>query len=138
MTPDALAALHASAFLRQRPWSAGEFASLLASPHVFLVTVPHAFALGRTVADECELLTIATDPAHQRTGLGAACLRAFEMAAAGRGATECFLEVDSENTAALALYHRAGFVPTGRRAHYYSLPNGMRADAILMAKPLTR
>ncbi|UYV36186.1 GNAT family N-acetyltransferase [Rhodobacteraceae bacterium D3-12] len=138
MTPDALATLHARAFARLRPWSAPEFASLLTSPHVFLVTLPHAFALGRAVADEAELLTIATDPAHQRSGMGTACLKAFETAAVDRGAAQCFLEVDSENTAALALYRRFGFTSTGRRADYYSLPNGMRADAILMAKPLTR
>lgn len=137
MTPDALAALHARAFTRLRPWSAAEFTSLLTSPHVFLTAMPHSFALGRVVTDEAELLTIATDPAKQRSGFGAACLAAFETTAHARGATQCFLEVDAENAAAIALYRHSGFAETGRRANYYSLPDGTRTDAILMAKPLT-
>ena len=136
MGPEALAALHARAFTRLRPWSAGEFTELLQSPLVFLCPAPNAFALGRVVADEAELLTLATDPGHRRTGQGAACLNAFETQALIRGAIRAFLEVDSENRAALRLYETAGYQTSTRRKHYYALPGGQRADAIVMVKPL--
>lgn len=136
MTPDALARLHAAAFTTPRPWSAREFSDLLASPHVFLVQRPDAFALGRCIADEAELLTIATDPARQRQGLGRATLTDFEVRAAERGATSGFLEVAAGNAAALTLYLGNGWQITGRRPRYYHAPDGTLIDAQILSKSL--
>lgn len=138
MTPESLAVLHARAFNHLRPWSAAEFSSLLQSPHVFLCAGQHAFALGRAVADEAELLTLATDPHHLRNGHATACLKAFEAQALTRGASRAFLEVDSENKNALWLYQKAGFETATRRKHYYRLSDGRHADAVIMVKALTR
>ena len=138
MTPEALARLHFRAFANLRPWSTQEFTDLLQSPFVFLSLAPHAFALGRAVADEAELLTLATDPDHWRNGHGAACLKAFETQALIRGAARAFLEVDSENVVARRLYEKAGFETSARRKDYYALTDGRRADAIVMVKALTR
>ena len=137
-TLDTLAATHARAFTRLRAWSEEEIARLLDGPLVFLCPLEHGFALGRVVADEAELLTLAVDPAHQRRGIGRACLAAFEAKAVSRGATTAYLEVDSANTAALTLYHRSGYKTQAHRKDYYALSNGQRADAIVMAKPLSR
>ena len=138
MTPESLADLHARAFARLRPWSAGEFSDLLRNPHVFLCpSPPHAFALGRAVADEAELLTIATDPKVRRSGHGMHCLQAFEFEAIRRGARRCFLEVDSENAGAIRLYETAGYTVAARRKGYYALTGGAHADAIVMAKTLS-
>ena len=64
MTFDEMAALHGASFTMPRPWSAVEFAELLASPRVFaLTTGAEGLLLGRVVVDEAELLTIAVDPA---------------------------------------------------------------------------
>ncbi|KZY39689.1 ribosomal-protein-alanine acetyltransferase [Roseovarius sp. HI0049] len=132
-----MAACHALAFAGQgRAWSAQEFADLIDSPHVFAVGDRRAFALGRAVADEAELLTIASDPAHRRQGLGRETLSAFEADAAARGAMRVFLEVSAGNTAAIALYRAAGYAETGRRKGYYQAAEG-RADALLMEKSLT-
>ncbi len=136
MTPDTLATLHARAFTRSRPWSAQEFTDLLASPHVFLCTTSHGFALGRAIADEAELLTLATDPAHRRQGEARACLKAFEAQARTRGAARAFLEVDAENHAARELYRSAGYALEATRPNYYTLPDGTRADALVFSKPL--
>ena len=131
-----MATCHARAFAGQgRAWSEQEFADLLESPHVFAVGEAHAFALGRAVADEAELLTIATDPAHRRKGLGRETLSAFEAGAVARGVTRAFLEVSDENTGAIALYRAAGYAETGRRKGYYQTPDG-REDALLMEKAL--
>ncbi|MDM8167400.1 MAG: GNAT family N-acetyltransferase [Roseovarius sp.] len=136
MTPEEMATCHARAFAGQgREWAAQEFADLLDSPHVFAVGSPQTFALGRAVADEAELLTIATDPAHRRQGLARKTLSAFEATAAARGVTRTFLEVSAGNAAALALYRSAGYSETGRRRGYYRTPNGPE-DALLMAKRL--
>ncbi|MCF3593493.1 GNAT family N-acetyltransferase [Rhodobacteraceae bacterium LMO-12] len=137
MTPESLADLHARAFTRLRPWSAQEFSNLLQSPLVFLCPGEHAFALGRAVDDEAELLTLATDPDRQRNGYGTTCLKTFEAQAIIRGANRAFLEVDSENEGALRLYQTAGFETVALRKGYYALSGGRHSDAIVMAKALT-
>lgn len=129
--------LHARAFDGQgRGWAADEIASLLASPHVFLNSSAAGFALGRVIADEAELLTLAVDPAAQRGGHGTALLNGFEQESARRGAVRAFLEVSEENTAALALYTRAGYCELSRRAGYYHTPTGEKADALILSKDL--
>ncbi|MBD3678656.1 MAG: ribosomal protein S18-alanine N-acetyltransferase [Rhodobacteraceae bacterium] len=136
MTPDDLAQLHAAAFEFPRPWSAAEFASLLDGAGTFLVTEPGGFALGRAIAGEAELLTIAVDPGARRQGLGARLMQTFESEARTRGAETAFLEVAATNAPAIALYHRAGFAETGRRRGYYRLPDGKPVDACLFSKQI--
>jgi len=136
MTPDDLARLHAAAFVTPRPWTAAEFAALIEAPHTFLITRDHALVMGRVIVGEAELLTIATDPAHRRKGLGRECLMAFESEAKVRNATEAFLEVAADNKAAIALYAGAGWRPTGLRRDYYAAPDGTRIDAQIMSKSL--
>jgi len=137
MTPEAMAATHARAFAGHgRAWSAPEFRALLQSDHVFSTGDAHAFALGRVVLDEAELLTLATDPAHRRAGRARACLTAFEAQAAARGAVSAFLEVAEDNAPALALYRAANYREMGRRKGYYTAPDGTPVDALVLAKTL--
>ena len=137
MTPDQLARLHARAFAGQgRAWSAPEFADLLASAHVFRVGDTSSFALGRVVAGEAELLTIATDPDQQRRGLGRTSLRAYEAAAKDRGAEISFLEVARDNNAALALYLAEGYAEIACRTGYYRRQDGHQVDALILQKLL--
>lgn len=137
MTPADLARVHQECFTTPRPWNAAEFTALLASPGVFLVTRPGGFALGRVIAPEAELLTIAVAPTARRQGTGAALMADFTAQARRRGAEESFLEVAADNTAALALYARAGFVQAGGRKGYYSRPDGSAIDAIVMRAVLS-
>lgn len=136
MTPEALAALHACALAPERGWSAADFADLLDSTHVFALGDARAFALGRAVAGEAELLMLATDPAHRRKGLARACLAAFEAEARARGAAMAFLEVAADNVAARALYAAAGWAERAQRPGYYSRSEGQAADALIMARAL--
>src|SRR6056297_3984887 len=116
MTPDEMAACHARAFAGQgRAWSVAEFTELLESPLVFAVGDARAFALGRVIADEAELLTLACDPAQRRKGLGRACLAGFEAEARARGAATAFLEVAADNLPAHALYEAADYAEVARR-----------------------
>ncbi len=127
-----MAALHAEAFARPRPWSAGEFSAVLAAPGAFLLTEAGGFLVGRALAGEAELLTLAVPAAARRHGVGARLLRAFEAEARARGADEAFLEVASDNEAARALYAGAGWAEAGRRRDYY----GRGADALIFRKSL--
>jgi ribosomal-protein-alanine N-acetyltransferase len=131
-----MAALHAAAMTTPRPWSADEFAALLATPGAFATGDDRAFAVGRVVLDEAELLTIATHPGHRRRGLGRAALAAFESEARARGAAIAHLEVAAENAPAIALYDVAGYRRTGLRRGYYRSADGAPVDAVLMAKAL--
>lgn len=135
--PEELHAIHARAVAgRGRAWSVAEFATLLAAPHVFATFQPGAFALVQVIAGEAELLTLAVDPAHQRQGLGRACLTQAEAQAAARGARRMLLEVAADNDAALALYLAGGYLETGRRPRYYDRAGAARCDAIVMARAL--
>lgn len=138
MTPDDLARVHARCFTTPAPWTASGFADLLASPFVFLEhrAEGQAFVLGRVIADEAELLTIATLPEVRHQGHGRALMLAFEATARARGATTAFLEVAETNTAAQMLYKATGFTQQGRRKGYYVAPEGARIDALLLCKAL--
>jgi len=136
MTPEALAALHKRAFVTPRPWTAAEFGELLAASHVFVIGDVGGFILGRAVADQAELLTLAVDPARRRRGRGRQLVRRFEEEAAIRGANRIFLEVSAENAAAVGLYLTEGYAESGRRRGYYRDVSAQPVDAIVMSKPL--
>lgn len=132
MTPDQLAATHAAAFDSERPWRAEEFAGFLAQPFCFVTGDARAFALVRVLADEAELLTLATHPDHRRQGLAAAVMNGWMAEAARRGAARAWLEVAADNGAAQALYARAGFQVSGCRSGYYRRDGRAPADALVM------
>lgn len=137
MTPESLATCHARAFAGSgRAWTAPEFAGLLESSFVFTAGDARAFILGRVIAGEAEVLTLATDPDHRRIGLAQACLAVFETTARARGASAAFLEVAEDNAAALTLYLKAGFAETARRSGYYARGNGSTIDALILTKTL--
>jgi len=133
-----MAALHARCFTTPRPWSEAEFAGLLGQAGVFAATLPGGFALGRALAGEAELLTIAVAPEARRAGLGLRLMAEFAAAARARDAETAFLEVAAGNEAARALYARAGFTEAGRRRGYYHHPDGRREDALILTLPLPR
>lgn len=136
MTAGDMAMIHAAAFAgAARPWSAAEIHGLLAARGVFVVTSGDGFALGRLIADEVELLTIAVHPQAQGSGQGRALLQRFETTGTTRGGATAFLEVAADNASAIRLYTRAGYQITGQRKGYYR--HGDRVvDAQLMAKAL--
>lgn len=136
MTPDALAALHAKAFPDARAWAADEFAALLTQRGTRVIGDARAFVLIRTIADEAEILTLATDPAHRRQGLARAVLTKAETQAKADGAATMFLEVAEDNSPAQALYLQAGYAQVGRRPNYYLPKNAAPVSALVLRKPL--
>lgn len=132
-----MARLHARCFVMPRPWSEAEFAGFLADPLAFLLVEADAgLMVGRAVAGEAELLTIAVAPEARQRGLGRKLISRFLYQARLRGAESAFLEVAADNTAARALYAAAGFQPAGIRRGYYRTPEGQPVDALVLRRGL--
>lgn len=131
-----MAAVHAACFTTPKPWSAAEIASTLDSDFVFLLTEPAGFLIGRVVAGEAELITLAVDPAARKRGTGGRLVDGFLAEAKLRGAESVFLEVAANNLPAQSLYARKGFEPKGKRRGYYRTPAGERLDALLLMRAI--
>lgn len=127
-----MAALHAACFTTPRPWTAQEFADLLTSPTVFALTEHGGFLLGRVVAGEAELLTLAVSPHARRKGTGRRLVQRFLAHAASAKAESAFLEVAATNHPAQALYLASGFAQAGKRRGYYPAPDGTSDDALIL------
>lgn len=133
MTPDDLAALMDRAYVQMRPWSAEDIATTLDSPYSHLLAHDHGFLIAQLVADEAEILAIATDPARQRQGVASTLLSDLILKATQLGITRIFLEVAERNHPAKAFYAARGFAPVGTRRGYYTLRDGTKDDAALLS-----
>jgi ribosomal-protein-alanine N-acetyltransferase len=80
---------------------------------------PVAFVNLWRVADEVEVLFVATHPAHRRRGLARRLLAHALGEAAADGASAALLEVRRSNQGARALYESLGFTAVGERLRYY-------------------
>jgi ribosomal-protein-alanine N-acetyltransferase len=81
------------------------------------------------IVDEIHIATIAIHPDFRKQGFGEKLLSIVLQFARDEGAVSSFLEVREGNDAALMMYHKFGYVESGRREGYYR-DNG--EDAILM------
>ncbi|WP_066799969.1 ribosomal protein S18-alanine N-acetyltransferase [Sphingomonas soli] len=121
-------------------WTSAQCMGMLSLPGVWMVIASLdgkdiGFALTRLVADEAELLLLATRPGARRRGVGGALLRAVIEEARARGAAQIFLEVRAGNSAA-KLYNREGFAKVGERTNYYRGKSGQLFDAHTYARKL--
>ncbi|GGG13925.1 ribosomal-protein-alanine acetyltransferase [Rhodococcoides trifolii] len=123
------------------PWSADAFLAELSTPHNRYVVVrgDDGVAVGYAGisllgspggAGESEVHTIGVDPNAQRQGIGGLLLGAL-LDVADRHGGPVFLEVRTDNDAAIELYRREGFEIVGTRTGYYR-PSG--ADAYSMVR----
>ena len=135
------AELEQTLFARDDPWPAPAFVRELAARHnryvaarVDEVLVGYAgiSRLGRTPPFEYEIHTIGVDPAFQGRGIGRAMMTDL-LGFAGPDAV-VFLEVRTDNSAAIGLYAGLGFVTVGVRKRYYRASG---ADAYTMRRDPT-
>jgi ribosomal-protein-alanine N-acetyltransferase len=91
-----------------------------------------AYLTAWQVADEVEVIQVATHPTARREGIGRALMRRVIDLARARGDSRVLLEVRPGNTAAVALYRALGFHELMRREAYYE--DG--EDALVLALPL--
>ena len=134
----ALSHLHETGF--EQGWSEEDILTLMRGLGAFALAAevegtPGGFILCRVVADEAEILTIATRPALRRRGVAAALIEAATATCGAAGAASMFLEVAVDNLAAASLYASRGFRAVGRRERYYSRANGPVA-ALIMRRDL--
>jgi [ribosomal protein S18]-alanine N-acetyltransferase len=131
------AELEAQLFDGDDPWPAVAFNRELASKHNHYVGARTAGTLvgyagisrlGRKPPFEYEVHTIGVDTAYQGRGIGRRLLDEL-LAFADGGAV--YLEVRTDNEAAIALYRSTGFVQIGLRRHYYRVSG---ADAYTMRR----
>ncbi|AKN18068.1 acetyltransferase [Mycobacterium haemophilum DSM 44634] len=134
---DRCAELESQLFDGDDPWPAAAFDRELASSSNryvgaraagTLVGYAGITRLGRTPPFEYEVHTIAVDPAYQGRGIGRRLLGEL-LDFAGGGAT--YLEVRTDNEAAIALYRSVGFEQIRLRPRYYRASG---ADAYLMRR----
>lgn len=90
------------------------------------------YASLRFVGVEGDVNTIAVAPEVQGSGVGAMLLEWLMATAYDLGVRHLFLEVRSDNDAALGMYQRRGFERIDRRRDYY----GSGVDALVMRKKL--
>ncbi|MFJ9039391.1 GNAT family N-acetyltransferase [Streptomyces sp. NPDC102406] len=108
---------------------ASEVASrvLCAGPSVWFATVPGEgevpAAIGRCVVDGrwAGFAAVEVDPAQRRQGLASAVMTALARRALDEGASAAWLQVESDNAGARALYDRLGFA-THHAYHHYRAP----------------
>src|SRR5439155_7682397 len=119
------AELESQLFDGDDPWPARAFVAELAAKHIRyvaaraddkLVGYAGISQLGRKRPYEYEIHTIGVDPAYQ--GQGIARRMMMELLEYASGGT-VFLEVRTDNEAAIALYESLGFVNVGLRRRYY-------------------
>ena len=77
-------------------------------------------------------LGMLVDRGWRGRGVGTALVAAAAGRARGQGLNKLSLEVFAHNTAAIALYRKAGFTEEGRRVKQYRRANGELWDSIVM------
>lgn len=131
------AELEAQLFDGDDPWPAAAFNRELTSAHnhyvgarvgEMLVGYAGISRLGRTPPYEHEVHTIGVDPAYQGQGIGRRLLEELLTFADGG---VVYLEVRTDNEAAIGLYRSVGFEQIGLRRRYYRVSG---ADAYTMRR----
>ncbi len=136
---ETLSALHGDCF--DDRWSGTFITRLMESPNAIALIargggVPSGFILARVAADEAEILTVAVVSQARRQGLGRALVCQAAAHAVEMGAKTMFLEVETSNGAARALYEGLGFREAGQRRGYYREPGAPARDALTLRAEL--
>ena len=89
------------------------------------------YVIGRLIAPEGEIYRVAVSEEYRRRGIAYRLLDYAVKTSRGKGLESLFLEVRSQNIAAISLYRAYGFHEIARRRGYYRDPAD---DAIIMLK----
>ncbi|MGW0750165.1 GNAT family N-acetyltransferase [Streptomyces sp. NPDC002587] len=93
---------------------------LTRGPSVWFAALPGGRAVGRCVVDGrwAGFAAVTVDPAHRRQGLATAVMAALARRALEEGASAAWLQVETDNPGALALYDGLGFALHHTYHHY--------------------
>lgn len=116
-------------------WSEEQIKNAAKNGNIYLVAEYGGAAAGIISAvyccGVCEIMNLAVAPEFRRKGAAGKLLRELEKTVISLGGEKTVLEAAEDNTAALRLYERCGYLPVGRRKGFYK-----GTDAILMEKIL--
>jgi len=139
-----IATIHGGAF--ERGWSDGEIEALMRQENVWALAAEYrnafghksaaGFVLVRTAANEAEILTVAVDAASRRRGVGRTLMEEAIRRLYAERVGSLFLEVDSGNGAAVALYQSLEFVAVGERSGYYAQDARPARGALVMRRDI--
>jgi [ribosomal protein S18]-alanine N-acetyltransferase len=140
-----LAEIHAQCFAKA--WDEDDITAFARSPgmEIWLAKYhgagsagPLGFVILRKIADQAEIITIATKPGAQRRGVARALLNQAILELRRDRLAKLYLEVNALNKPAIMLYHSLGFKQVGIRENYYGKPasgnevQDLRSDALVM------
>ncbi|MCI0467069.1 MAG: ribosomal protein S18-alanine N-acetyltransferase [Beijerinckiaceae bacterium] len=135
------AAIHAASFTH--PWQEADFEQLFVAPGSFADGAVDdkdehlaGFVLSRIAAGEAEILTIAVAPEWRRRTVATHLLAPHLSGLAANRVSRLFLEVEADNTAALALYTNFGFKQVGERKSYYRTADARLTGALVLRRDL--
>lgn len=142
---DRLASLHAQCF--PQAWNAKTFADFAPTAQGLLLSINSAdrensrttdvgFIIYTIAADQADLITLGVIPQSQQQGAGRFLMEQAFAHLKSLGVEKLFLEVATDNTAALALYKSTGFVQVGTRPNYYKNERGEITDAAVLHKKI--
>ncbi len=83
------------------------------------------FAVGRVIADEAEVMKIATLEKYRRQGIAREMMTEILNKMREKGAVTCYLEVAGRNSSAIKLYKSFGFEEVYVRRLYYGDDDGI-------------
>ena len=118
-------------------WSEQDYREMQEQPTFsnWLLQVPTAAQVGmlsfQSVPPELQILRLAILPDWRKKGLAQFMLEQLEIVAKSANVESLWLEVNSTNKAATALYYKQGYQETGIRKNYFKNPLG---DALLLKK----
>jgi ribosomal-protein-alanine N-acetyltransferase len=122
------------------PWSMGqfkeEFKGVPNSRHFLVATneedqiVGYAAVLVVAPGVEADVLTVAVLPEYARQGIATHFMNELEQWSQDKQALAMMLEVGVENSGAIALYEKLGYLTISTRKNYY----GQGLDAFVMRK----
>ena len=120
-------------------WSEQDYREMQEQPTFsnWLLQVPTAAQVGmlsfQSVPPELQILRLAVLPDWRKQGLAQFMLEQLEIEARSANLESLWLEVNSANKAATALYYKQGYQETGIRKNYFINPLG---DGLLLKKIL--
>ena len=137
MTPAHLDAVHAiESHSFSDPWPLDEILYEMSQKHTICIVAhagaePAGFVIMRHIVNEGHILNIAVHEDYRQKGIGSALIEAIVKEATAREMIGLTLEVRVGNRAAMALYHKHGFIVEGYRRGFYRYPT---EDAAIMWK----
>ncbi len=106
----------------------------LESEHSLIIDI--GFIIYTIAADQADLITLGVIPQSQQQGAGRFLMEQAFVHLKSLGVEKLFLEVATDNAAALALYKSTGFAQVGTRPNYYKNERGEITDAAVLHKKI--